>query len=47
MSLSEGSIVLITGLLFLAVAVAIVGLTFDSIAQVSENDHQDPPRSWY
>jgi hypothetical protein len=38
---------LMTGLLFLAGVIAIVGLTLDSIAQVSENDPQEPPRGWY
>ncbi|HYL48167.1 MAG TPA: hypothetical protein VET84_02265 [Stellaceae bacterium] len=46
-SFVEDFIVFMTGLLFLAGVIAIVGLTLDSIAQVSENEPQKPPRSWY
>jgi len=41
------SVVLMTGLLFLAIVVGVAGLAFDSVAGASEEDHKGPPQSWY
>ena len=38
---------LMTGLLFFAIVVAVAGLAVDNVAEASKEDHKEPPQGWY